>query len=481
MKTKHTESLNYETQASSNGSNNTIGDTGNIYELFFHQSRDLVCVADLNGYFKLVNPAFEKTLGYSKEELLSRPFIEFVHPEDANNTGDELTTIYTNGISTVKFENRYIKKDGSIVYLEWNSTIDNTKKEIYAIARDVSERRVFEDKLRQSERLLNETQSIAKTGSWSFNLKNGNLYWSEETYKIYGFDRNLSGKELNDAFMNQFSDYEREQLNALVARTIAEKVPYSSERKVLSSNGKEKWIRGTGVPVLDENGIPYKIEGIVQDITEQKVIQEVIEKSIAEKETLLKEIHHRVKNNMQVISSLLNLQANLIQDEKLKEILQDSKERIHSMAVIHDLLYRNHDVSMIDFSEYISQLANELLVSFNRTEKEIKLRINMPKVHYEIDIAVPLGLIINEILTNAFKHAFTLKDSGIVEISLYRADDNTCSLQISDNGKGFDPTAIENNQSLGMMIIENLTHQIDGELELNSDEQGTRYKVTFAH
>lgn len=440
-----------------------------------------MCVADLNGYFKLVNPAFEKTLGYSKEELLSRPFIEFVHPEDIGNTGEELTSISKNGISTIKFENRYIKKDGSIVYLEWNSTIDTTNQEIYAIARDVSERRAIEDKLRHSERLLNETQSISKTGSWSYNLRNGELYWSEETYKIYGFDRDLSGKELNDAFMNQFSENERENLNILVAKSITHKIPYSSERKVIDVDGKEKWIRGTGIPVLDENGIPYKIEGIVQDITEQKIIQQVIEKSISEKETLLKEIHHRVKNNMQVISSLLNLQANIIQDEKLKEILHDSKERIHSMAVIHDLLYRNHDVSMINFSDYISQLANELRASYSRTEKEISLKIDMPNVHYEIDLAVPLGLIINEILTNAFKHAFTEQNSGVVEIFLNRVNDKTCQLQIVDNGKGFNPSLIESNQSLGMMIIENLTNQIDGQMNLRSNSGGTTYEITFNH
>ncbi len=481
MKTKHTESLPNETHSSSNGLHNGIKDTRNIYELFFNQSRDLVCVADLNGYFKLVNPAFEKTLGYSKEELLSRPFIEFVHPEDIGNTGEELTSISKNGISTIKFENRYIKKDGSIVYLEWNSTIDTTNQEIYAIARDVSDRRAIEDKLRHSERLLNETQSISKTGSWSFNLKNGELYWSEETYKIYGFDSDLSGKELNDAFMNQFSEKEREHLNILVAKSITDKTPYSSERKVIDVDGKEKWIRGTGIPVLDENGIPFKIEGIVQDITEQKVIQQVIEKSISEKETLLKEIHHRVKNNMQVISSLLNLQANIIQDEKLKEILHDSKERIHSMAVIHDLLYRNHDVSMINFSDYISQLANELRASYSRTEKEISLKIDMPSVHYEIDLAVPLGLIINEILTNAFKHAFTEQNSGVVEIFLNRVNDKTSKLQIVDNGKGFNPSLIESNQSLGMMIIENLTNQIDGELDLRSNPGGTTYEITLNH
>lgn len=281
--------------------------------------------------------------------------------------------------------------------------------------------------------------------------------------------------------MNQFSEKEREPLNILVAKSITDKTPYSSERKAIDVDGKEKWIRGTGIPVLDENGIPFKIEGIVQDITEQKIIQQVIEKSISEKETLLKEIHHRVKNNMQVISSLLNLQANIIQDEKLKEILHDSKERIHSMAVIHDLLYRNHDVSMINFSDYISQLANELRASYSRTEKEISLKIDMPSVHYEIDLAVPLGLIINEILTNAFKHAFTEQNSGVVEIVLNRVNDKTSKLQIVDNGKGFNPSLIESNQSLGMMIIENLTNQIDGELDLRSNPGGTTYEITLNH
>lgn len=448
---------------------------------FFKNSSDIMCVFDFEGNFIFVNNAFEKLIGISISEIQINIIDSFIHPEDKERSSNELKRIIQIGQEPEKFENRFILENGNIVHLEWNSTVDFENNMILSIGRDVTERKIIEQKLLRSEKLLNESQTLAKLGSWSFNFITEELYWSAETYKIYEFDQTIKGTELHKLFKSSFSPEEKERLDTLVANAIKNGVPYSSERLYTTKNGNKKWILGTGVPVKDENGIVFKVEGIIQDITEQKIIKSTIEKNILEKETLLKEVHHRVKNNMQVISSLLNLQSNITQDENLRNILNDSKERIHSMAIIHDLLYRSEDVSMVDFSDYISHLANELLNSYNGKKSNIDLNLNLPHVHYEIDVAVPLGLITNEILTNAFKHAFENKPKGAISINLSRVSANQCALTIADNGTGFDKKDISKSTSLGMMIIENLTEQLEGSLEIDSTNQGTKYKLVFKH
>ncbi|MCI0716804.1 MAG: ATP-binding protein, partial [Chlorobi bacterium] len=221
--------------------------------------------------------------------------------------------------------------------------------------------------------------------------------------------------------------------------------------------------------------------GVMIDITEQKNNEEKMASSLMEKELLLKEIHHRVKNNLQVVSSLLKLQAGNIKDDKSYDILLDSQNRVRSMALVHQKLYQSKDFSQIDFTEYISQLTENLFEAYQHKNKNIDLFIKTDEVKLSIDIAIPCGLIINELVTNALKYAFPNGKSGKVEIELSNIHNNHYELVVKDNGVGF-PHNIDfkNTSSLGLQLVNTLVGQIDGEIEMEN-HAGTAYRIRFTN
>ena len=205
---------------------------------------------------------------------------------------------------------------------------------------------------------------------------------------------------------------------------------------------------------------------------------EKLENSLDEKEMLLKEIHHRVKNNLMIISSLLNLQSGYLKDKESQDIFKESENRARSMALIHERLYQSTDLKKIDFGEYITSLANELFDTYVTNKSCIKLKINVDDIFIDINIAIPLGLIVNELITNSLKYAFPNGMNGEINIDFHPLDEHY-EFTVEDNGIGF-PKDIDykNTESLGLQIVTNLTNQIDGNIELNRTN-GTKFKITF--
>lgn len=203
-----------------------------------------------------------------------------------------------------------------------------------------------------------------------------------------------------------------------------------------------------------------------------------IKTSLAEKEILLKEIHHRVKNNLMIIYSLLNLQAGYLEDEKSREIFKESQSRARSMALIHERLYLSTDLKLIDFGDYLQTLSAELLHTYATQKEIIELEMNVENIKMDINHAIPLGLISNELITNCFKHAFPNGRNGKVQIDL-RKNGGLCEMIVRDNGVGF-PEEIDfrNTNSLGLQMINSLTKQIDGSIDLDNNP-GTEFKITF--
>jgi PAS domain S-box-containing protein len=205
---------------------------------------------------------------------------------------------------------------------------------------------------------------------------------------------------------------------------------------------------------------------------------EKIESSLKEKEVLLKEIHHRVKNNLQIISSLLNLQSGYIKDKDSIEIFKESQNRVRSMALIHEKLYQSKDMSQIDFSEYVSELVSNLFSSYSLNSALITLHQNINDILLEIDIAINLGLIINELVSNTFKHAFPEGRKGNLYISI-KKDEHKYELIIEDDGIGFSSEIdFRKTESLGLQLIITLVEQIGGEIFLFSDN-GTKFVIKF--
>jgi PAS domain S-box-containing protein len=244
-------------------------------------------------------------------------------------------------------------------------------------------------------------------------------------------------------------------------------------------DGTVIWTEQINVPIYDEAGNLVAIEGIARDITERKLAEEALKQSLREKEILIREIHHRVKNNMQVISSILNLQSALLEDPRAKAAFKECQYRIKSMAMVHEKLYRAKDLSQIDFSEYLNTLARNIFLEQQIKPDQVQLHLDIDQINLDINKAVPLGLIINELITNAFKHAFRGGRKGNLWVRLKKIGERGVELTVKDDGVGF-PKGLDwkKAESLGLVIINTLVEQIDGKIELIPDG-GTEFKITF--
>ncbi len=259
--------------------------------------------------------------------------------------------------------------------------------------------------------------------------------------------------------------------------------------------------RGNYIPVnsflsgVNDNFGPIGVLMVAQDLRQtKKLLHEIREKNVAqkaakiheeqlkkflnEKELLLKEIHHRVKNNMQIISSLLNLQAGYLKDKEAVDALKESQARIVSMAMIHENLYRSDNLTGINFENYINHLIRNLFHTYNVSMEKIKFNIIAPDVFLNIDTAIPCGLMINELVTNSIKHAFPKGTSGEITIEMVQ-DQDEYHLKISDNGVGLPQDLdIDKSSTLGLLLVNSLVGQLEGSMEVNR-EQGTSYHIVF--
>jgi two-component sensor histidine kinase len=209
-------------------------------------------------------------------------------------------------------------------------------------------------------------------------------------------------------------------------------------------------------------------------------LNETVESRLYERDTLLKEIHHRVKNNLQVITSLLSLQSSFIADEEIKGLFRYSQYRINSMAIIHEMLYQSDNLSRIDYGAYVRQLASALIVSMKGGNANIDLKINAKDLYLNLDTSVPLGLMINEIITNSLKYGFKNRNTGMISIQFEKLKYPNFILYIGDDGHGFsDDLDFRNTKSLGLKLIHMLALQLKGNIEKDNKEKGTHYIITF--
>jgi two-component sensor histidine kinase len=217
---------------------------------------------------------------------------------------------------------------------------------------------------------------------------------------------------------------------------------------------------------------------VVRDISARKAAEEQVRKSLREKETLLKEIHHRVKNNLQVVSGLINLQAIYIPDQRSRQLYKDSQNRIKTMALIHEELYQHDDLASIDFADYIRGLASNLAASYGVEPARISLDVEQLLV--PLDTAIPCGLIVNELVSNALKHAFPEERKGMIKIYFSSDENDGYILEVTDDGVGI-PAEMQfgGNTSLGMQLVSLLAEQLGARLE-SSRERGTSFVLRFS-
>ncbi len=262
---------------------------------------------------------------------------------------------------------------------------------------------------------------------------------------------------------------------------------HAQEYRFLCGDGLYRWMRDEVILVCDTNGEPREIVGCTMNIDERKKAEELVLASLKEKEMLLREIHHRVKNNLQVISSLLSLQLKYLRDEPAIRAFQETQNRIEAMALVHEKLYRSKNLARVDFAGYVHDLLVNMFYLYGVDSGRIGHQTDIADVSLNIDTAVPLGLLVNELVSNCLKHAFPALPEPtetcrkpMVRIDLHPADGGKFVLHVSDNGVGFSRSIdYRSTESLGLKLVMGLAEQLDGTIELDNCE-GARFTLTFA-
>jgi PAS domain S-box-containing protein len=284
----------------------------------------------------------------------------------------------------------------------------------------------------------------------------------QEFYDKYGIDLH---KEMPS---EQEMQYMRDNLNT--------KGSYEGEILYKRKNGTEFWGALAIKLVLIGD---QKYQSVrVRDITEEKKAKALIQSSLHEKEILLSEIHHRVKNNMAVISGLLGLQSSYVDDSQLQMLFEESRNRIHSMALIHDKLYQHETFARIDFNAYCNDLLTYISSSYNASSTKVSYKVSCKDIFIDIKNAVPCGLILNELISNAYKHAFKERETGEITIVCTKMG-GKLTMMVSDNGIGFEPgNTLQNPVSLGLTLITALVDQVGGDIKI-TNKNGTTFYISF--
>ncbi|AKJ39523.1 histidine kinase dimerization/phosphoacceptor domain -containing protein [Methanosarcina barkeri] len=462
--------------------------------------------------------AYNPSLGFNLEDILGKNDYDIYQLDDAETFVSIKKQVLASGVSRCDevVIHRPISAGGDLFHemtteplLDATGTIGG----VICIAVDITERKRAEEALKkandtleekikertvelegaynsllENKMRLSEAQKIAHLGNWDWNLLTDEFYWSDEIYNIFGldslkFDETYDSYETHDAFFNLVFPEDKESVNNAFKEAFYGK-SFEIDFRVLSANREERILYAQGQVIFDEKNMPIRVRGIVQDITERKKTEEALVKL---EKIRIKEIHHRIKNNLQVISSLLDLQAEKFEDKKVKQAFSDSQNRVLSMSLIHEELYKGGQTEKLNFSAYLKKLADNLLMTYKLSSINIRLNMDMEENAFlDVDTAVPLGIIVNELITNSLKHAFTEKKEGEIGIQLRRHEEiinginkSEFCLVVSDNGKGIpEGLKLESVESLGMQLINILVNQLDGELKLNR-KKGTEFTVRF--
>ncbi|HEY3251338.1 MAG TPA: PAS domain S-box protein, partial [Ignavibacteria bacterium] len=429
--------------------------------------------------FIYTNPKFGDIFGFRRDELTGTYIYDTIQPDYRNKLSENIKRLLNNEIHSVQYAFKGIKKDGSEIDIEVRGTKMNYKGRVSIIGSliDITEHKQHEEAILEQQQFLKTVIDtspgfiFAKDWDGKFTLAN------KSVADIYGTTVvNLIGKRDADFNSNideieHFINDDREVISRRKPKIISEEIVTNSV------TNESRWYQTVKIPLTDKNG-NTQVLGISTDITERKLAEEMTKKSLNEKEMLLKEIHHRVKNNLQIIVSLLKLQSRYLYDSKDLEMFNDSRSRVETMSMIHEKLYKTRNLANINIGNYLSDLMNNILKSQRNGQKDIELEFKYDNVLLGIDTAIPCGLIINELLLNIIKYSFDHSENKKIKFLLKNYDDKI-HIHVSDNGRGISGVKdINSPDSLGFQLIEMLVKQLEGEMTIINDE-GTNFCLSF--
>ncbi len=485
-----------------------------LYKLILETANEGVWMIDENNRTTFVNGRMVKMIGYDIDELLGKTPFEFMGEEEEKNILSNLER-RKKGIEEVS-EVRLLHKNGNTVWTQMNSSpiiIEGQYKGSLAMVTDVTEKKLKDDILQESYlkylSLFEESpvpiwyEDFSQIKNYIDQLKDNGVrdfaqFFSDnpdEVEKCASLlivnDVNQAVVDLNEAESKQYviDNFEKLVTEDSAGYALRELLAIANnetscefEAKLRTFKGNVRYVQLKWTVVKGHEETYKHVYLTTADWTE-KIVENNLElqRSNREKNTLLKEIHHRVKNNLQIISSLLNLQAGLIEDEASREVFYVTLSRVHTMALVHELLYSSDNFSSINYENYLEALIGRLVDTLHNSEMNISYRINVNGIEFNINTALPLGLLINEIVTNSFKHAFTDRANGEVYVEIESLGNDRYLLKSGDNGKGVKEEDLQNkDDSLGLQLMDSLTDQLNGEIIIDRSEPGTHYRIEFS-
>jgi PAS domain S-box-containing protein len=376
------------------------------------------------------------------------------------------------------FEAKWKRADGMVHWGEIHVAPLKKGRKItgfQAITRDITDRKNTENALRESEEKYRAIFESFHDVYYRTDREGFVTIISPSVKNHAGWDpEDIIGHPVTDFYKDPS---ERELFKAKLKETD---VINDYELKLLAKDGRVIDVSVSSKIIFGKDRNPIGVEGVLRDITDRKRAEEQVKSSLKEKEVLLQEIHHRVKNNMQIISSLLNLQSRNISDENVREMFKMSRDRIKSMALIHEKLYQSENLSKINFAQYVQSLTLHLRHTYNTNVDRIKLDTMVKDVFLDINKAIPCGLIVNELVSNSLKHAFPDNKKCNIQIHLHTGNNGDIRLLVSDDGIGFAKDVnIQKPDSLGLQLVNDLVEQLEGTLKLDLTS-GTSYEISFS-
>ena len=455
-----------------------VRESEELYRSLVELSPDTVAVQS-KGKIVFVNSAGARLVGAAHvEQLLGMPVADFLHPDYRETVAERLRKAAEEGTSRPLIEQKFIRLDGTEVDVEVAAMplTYQGKPAMQLVARDITERKQAEEALRRSEERYRTILEEMEDSYFEVDIAGNFAFVNDATCHSLGYPRDeVIGMDYRRYVADEDVETVYRAFNQ-VYRTGKPRRGFSY--KVTRKDGSTGFVEISVFPVRNKEGDITGFRGIGRDITDRRKAEAKIEGALREKEVLLKEIHHRVKNNMQIISSLLNLQAKRVTSREAADILRRSQSRVRSMALIHEALYQSEDLARIDFHRYIRNLADDLFTLYSVKRGAVKLGIDVDNICLDINTAIPCGLVINELVSNSLKHAFPNDREGEIRIGFRSGKDGGMILTVSDNGVGFPNLDFRDTETVGLQLVTTLVAQLGSTIELDRNGK-TTFRMRF--
>ena len=444
------------------------------YEDLVELSNSIILKMNVNGQILFINNFAVSFFGYKKEDIIGKNVLETITPK-YSSTGENLENMIKDLlINTHKYEineNENILKDGTRVWISWTNKATFDEKgnivEILSIGNDITKTKKSEDALKNSRNFHIKLLDNFPNPIW---IANSNLNFTYFNKAWLDFTGRFLDEEIGEGWLSGIHPEDLDNYLHLYHEAFEEKKTFNMKFRLMNIDNQYHWIDVFGIPIFDED-VFWGYIGSCYDIT-------ILKNSLYEKQLLLREIHHRVKNNLQIVSSLLDLECNKIKDDETLNFIFECKNRIKSMSLIHEWLYNSLDFSKIDFKKYSEKLINNLFYTYKINTEILSYELDINDIFLEIETAIPCGLILNELITNCLKHAFNDGRKGNILVK-FEEIEGKYNFWIIDNGIGLNSKDFfyESN-SVGIVLVKGLVRQLDGEIIIDN-KNGTTILIVL--